>query len=507
MYTFNDEEIQKLYEEYISNSRVRSVHSKIEVDGVSLDIKEYPKIEHITQSMIGGFPVKTCSFVVFNRDGSVSLNGREVVVSRGLDINGETYWVPMGIFTAKDEDIVYNSTAKTVEFKGSDRAVLFDGIHNEGDITYPTTLGAYVKNICAFYGVELESDVFPLSDFAIPEKPNFDSERTTDRELISRAAELGGCIAYITREGKLRITQPTNTGIVANRYRYASLSCEKFFGPINSLVLARSPQEDNIIFVDPENQSEGTEWKITNNPYVDLRRADVIETLFNAISGRSMTPFSMEGFIDDFIFDLNDVISVEKKDGSFFDATVLSLVTSSRIKSNFSADTPVEQKVTSGLSGSLKETVKNLYLTVNYNSGTIEALVSKTETLEKENEKLTSSVSEIATATEKMIVVAEKYSDGVKEVVTEQGYKFGIDGLQITRTDGPTSSKLNETGLRVQDSSDDTILFAGFDESIGESVVESKNIKVEKYLTIGKNSRFEDYQGNRTGCFYVGGDN
>lgn len=491
------------YLEYIGSSLVRSVHSKVEVDGVELEVKECPKIEHVTQSMIGGFPVRTCSFVVYNRDGDIFLNGREVAVSRALDINGVPIWIPMGVFTAKDEDIIYNSTAKTIEFKGSDRAVNFDGIHNEGGITYPTTLGLYVENICSICGVELESTDFSMSDFEIPEKPNFDAAKTTDRELISRAAELSGCIAYITREGKLRIAPPNNTGITIPRYRYSSLSCEKTFGPVNSLVLARSPQEDNIIYEGEE--TEGNEWKITNNPYVDLRRAEVISTLFDWISGRTITPFSMEGFIDDFIFDLNDIISIQKKDGTYFDATILSMVTSSRIKSTFSASTPAELKTNNGLSGSLREAVSNLYLTVDYNNNLIKSLVSKTETLEKENETLTKSVEEINDATGKMITVAEKYSDGVKEVVTEQGYKFGIDGLQITRTDGPTSSVLDETGLEVKDTNDDTILFAGFDEELGESVVKSTNITVEKYLTIGANSRFEDYQEGRTGCFFVGG--
>ncbi len=499
MYNVSDD-----YLAYIGSSLVRSVHSKVEVDGVELEVKEYPKIEHVTQSMIGGFPVRTCSFVVYNRNGNISLNGKEIAVSRGLDINGVTHWVPMGLFTAKDEDIIYNSTAKTIEFKGSDRAVRFDSIHNEGDVTYPTTLGAYVKNVCSLCNVELESEDFTLYDLTISEKPNFDTATTTDRELISRTAELGGCIAYITRDGKLRITQPNNTGIIIPRYRYASLSCEKTFGPVNSLVLARSPQQDNIIF--NGETEEGNEWKITNNPYIDLCREDVIETLYNCISGRTLIPFSIEGFIDDFIFDLNDVISVQKKDGTYFDATVLSIATTSRIKSTFSANTPTKTKTDNGLSGSLKETVKNLYLTVDYNKHQISSLVAKTESIEKDNAALTKSVEEITTATEKAIVVGERYYDGVKEVVTENKYTFDSDGLHIERTDGQTSSTLNETGLEVNDTNDDTVLFAGYDEEIGESVVKSKNINVEKYLTIGENSRFEDYQGNRTGCFYVGGD-
>ena len=35
--------------------------------------------------------------------------------------------------------------------------------------------------------------------------------------------------------------------------------------------------------------------------------------------------------------------------------------------------------------------------------------------------------------------------------------------------------------------------------------VEAADVKVTNYLLVGRNSRLEDYQGNRTACFYVGG--
>jgi hypothetical protein len=35
--------------------------------------------------------------------------------------------------------------------------------------------------------------------------------------------------------------------------------------------------------------------------------------------------------------------------------------------------------------------------------------------------------------------------------------------------------------------------------------VRAENLLVRKYLTIGNNSRFEDYESNRTACFYIGG--
>ena len=65
-----------------------------------------------------------------------------------------------------------------------------------------------------------------------------------------------------------------------------------------------------------------------------------------------------------------------------------------------------------------------------------------------------------------------------------------------------TKSTLNETGLEVKDSTgsqDEVLLKAGYDEVTGETIVKSKNMTVEKYLTIGKYSRIEDYEDEKLG--------
>ena len=97
--------------------------------------------------------------------------------------------------------------------------------------------------------------------------------------------------------------------------------------------------------------------------------------------------------------------------------------------------------------------------------------------------------------------------NGVSKVKTETGYTFDNEGLTIEKTNAKTKSTLNEKGLAVKDntgSSEENLLFAGYDEKTGETIVKSKNMTVEKYLTIGTHSRIEDYE-NGTGVFWVGG--
>ena len=52
---------------------------------------------------------------------------------------------------------------------------------------------------------------------------------------------------------------------------------------------------------------------------------------------------------------------------------------------------------------------------------------------------------------------------------------------------------------------EESLLYAGYDEEIGETIVKSKNMVVGKYLTVGTYSRTEDYEEG-TGVFWIGGN-
>lgn len=113
------------------------------------------------------------------------------------------------------------------------------------------------------------------------------------------------------------------------------------------------------------------------------------------------------------------------------------------------------------------------------------------------------SVNTIQTNTEYAISISEDIKEnGVSKVHTETGYTFDNDGLTIEKTNAKTKTTLNEVGLNVKDatgSSEESLLFAGYNEVTGETIVKSKNMRVEKYLNIGTHSRVEDYQ-NRNRC-------
>lgn len=122
---------------------------------------------------------------------------------------------------------------------------------------------------------------------------------------------------------------------------------------------------------------------------------------------------------------------------------------------------------------------------------------------------LQNSVERIQTDTYTKTEINTKLTDGSVTKVTTTCGTFDENGLTIEKTNAKTKGNFNEKGMKVVDatgSSEEILLFAGYDEKTDETIVKSKNMTVEKYLTIGANCRFEDYVnpvlgGKGTGAF------
>lgn len=350
----------------------------------------------------------------------------------------------MGLFTAKDEDITNNKTARSISFKGTDRAVLFDCAYG-GSLTYPTTLGAFVREICQRHGVALETATFPMSTFKLTEAPNMDAS-VTDRELISRAAELGGCIAQISRTGGLRISKPVSTGIQIGKARYKAVSKEPKFGVINSLVFGHDGYDDDITYpsIAPENLCQ---WRIDDNPFIDKTRESSIKTVAAQIFGMSIMPFQITDCIDDYIFDLNDTISVQDKDGTYFTATVLQIETTARIRSKLSAETQTVRKTDYKMAGSVMQTLKKVQLQVDHQNLSIQTLVQDVSGLSGEVSTLKQTASSIQS---KVTKIEGDYvtSSTIEQLSNEINVRFN----SISELNNATTT-INAQGIKVEDGS------------------------------------------------------
>jgi hypothetical protein len=98
----------------------------------------------------------------------------------------------------------------------------------------------------------------------------------------------------------------------------------------------------------------------------------------------------------------------------------------------------------------------------------------------------------------------------VTEVTTTTGYTFNADGLTIRKSGEEIINMLDNTGMYVRKSTGGTEDGETFEDVLvaNNQGVKAINLTADKYLVIGRHSRFEDYNdgadSNRTACFFIG---
>lgn len=112
--------------------------------------------------------------------------------------------------------------------------------------------------------------------------------------------------------------------------------------------------------------------------------------------------------------------------------------------------------------------------------------------------KIQSSVDTKLTSEDLTIEINKVVEAGAKKVQTSTGYKFDDDGLTVSKTGSEMETTITDDGMTVYRSGA-AVLVAN------NEGVAAEDLHATTYLIVGANSRFEDYDYNRTGCFWIGG--
>ncbi len=104
----------------------------------------------------------------------------------------------------------------------------------------------------------------------------------------------------------------------------------------------------------------------------------------------------------------------------------------------------------------------------------------------------------------------------VTAVKISQSATFDINGMHYQKTGEDSVTTINQSGLTVQDKNNNELLFAGVRSGSSESIVETKNLKVDSYLiscnNTGRMEKFQDVSevapGTHSGpaLFVIGGN-
>lgn len=370
------------------------------------------------------------------------------------------------------------------------------------------TVRALLDAICDRFGWQkgYVDNIFSAASIAI--KANTYDGNYTFRDVLDEIAQVAGrTIAFVGNA--LCFISPMglpNETIDASNLK--TLKIGKTYGPVNSLVLARTPQEDNIYYRDEASIATNglTEIRIENNQIVEQHRDFMLELLYPDYIGIQFTLYELESFGIGYL-DVGDKFYIQTPDGELHRTIMLcddlkitqGLSETSRLEAPEVVET--DYTAASKTDRALNQTI----LKVDKQAGDITALVTKTNNLASTVDGLSGTVTnltKISMDSEKVDLAITEAINGINSITTTTGYTFDKNGLHIQKTvDGvpeEMENLLDNTGMYVNRGGDNIL-------AANNEGVDAINLRSRQFLIIGDNSRFENYGTDRTACFFIGG--
>lgn len=365
------------------------------------------------------------------------------------------------------------------------------------DYSAGVTVKDFLDAICDRLGWAKGYGTFYNSNVLIEEE-KYDASDTFRDALDEIAAVAGGMIGFVGTE--LQVIYPTSTGEIIDEENLKSLKIGKKYGPVNSVVLSRTPQEDNIFYKDADSiAAHGlTEIRIENNQIIDSHREDFMDGICAALFGLSFELYELESFGIGYL-NLGDIFAIKTADG--VEHRALMLCDDLKITQGVSETSKLEEPEVTNTDYTAASTtdkaLRKTILRVDKQDNKITALASRTDTLESGLADVTRKA-ELTISPEAVDIKISEAINGIDSVETSTGYTFDKDGLNIHKDGEEMHNTLDNTGMYVRRSGTDVL-------TANNEGVNAINLSARQYLIVGSNARFEDYPGNRTACFYIGG--
>ena len=432
--------------------------------------------------------------------------------------------------------IVYSSEKQ--EDTNSYKIICYDKMLNsmkqneELGVTYPISVRDYLKSLCTKIGLEFKNQdaTFANYDKMINEEL-YVGQDYTYRDILDELAQVTASTICLDKNDKVEIRYISNTAvdtIVEIFLKDINVNFGEKYGPINSIVLSRSGESDNVYLRDEESvQANGLcELKIVDNQIMNWNdRSNYLPEILAKLDG-------LEYYINDFVstgiayLELCDRYNVKIGDNTY-SCVMLNdeLEVTQGLIENIHTDMPEETETDYTKADKTDRKINSAYIIADKQGKKIEAVVNSVSSLNttvnnnyqdiqkkfdgytpiEKTVTLENSVITLQTDTYTKTQIDTKLTDGSVTKVLSTSGMFDADGLTIEQTNAKTKGNFNASGLKIIDNTSsigETLLFAGYDESRKETVVETANINVSHYLVIGTNSRLEDYEDG-TGVFDI----
>lgn len=155
--------------------------------------------------------------------------------------------------------------------------------------TYPITIKEYLIALGQKIGLTVKDTNFYNYSLQIHEDLYKDLNYTY-RDVLDEIAQATGSFIIINEDDQLEVKYPSNTGDTINEdfFKDTNVNFSKKYGPVNSIVLSRGAESDNVYIQDEDSIRENglCELKIQDNQIMNFNdRSDYLEGLLSALDG------------------------------------------------------------------------------------------------------------------------------------------------------------------------------------------------------------------------------
>lgn len=279
-----------------------------------------------------------------------------------------------------------------------------------------------LRAICNKFGWILKTTDFANANKIISEDKYTELTDFTYRDILDEiAAVAGGFIKIINKD--LYVAYPTDTGETIDENDLEKLTIGKKIGAYNTIVLGRSPQEDNIYYPSASPASGRISIRIDNNQIMDRNRSDFIEEIYNHINGLSYYVFDYKSFGFGY-YEFGDIVTLKDLHENEYKTILFNITVeiTSGIKEKANTKEPKYSETKYQYATSIEKRITNTEIITNKQEGKIQEIIEEQIGASSRMNLLESTINE----TKRII---SDYQSETDNKMAE--FKESLDGLNI----------------------------------------------------------------------------
>lgn len=360
--------------------------------------KEYT-VEEINEMNVSNVDVARVKFLIPHQKRESIESASKINIQIGVRISEfEDYeYLDWGEFVVYDkEEKVDTRSLKLYLFdhmidshiKYVDNPLSLD--YSSGTVTVLDLLRA----ICDKFGWTLRTTEFSNANKIIAEDKYAELTDFTYRDILDEiAATAGGFIKIFGTD--LYVAYPTDTGKTIDENDLKKLTLGEKIGEYNTIVLGRSPQEDNIYYPSSPPASGRYSIRIDNNQIMDKNRSDFIEEIYNNINGLYFYEFDFTSFGFGY-YEFGDIFTLKDLHENSYKTMMLKnvVVITSGIEEKASAKRPNYSETKYQYATSIEKRVTNTEIITNKQEGKIQEIIEEQQGSTSRMNYLESTISE-----------------------------------------------------------------------------------------------------------------